>query len=316
LPPVNKNLEINVKPMPVDQKLLIEQAILKTVLYSDLFDYPLTFDEIAHYLIGVSAEANQVRERLSEPIWLNGQIARVDRFVTVRGRESIVARRLDRSLASDRLWPRARRFVHVLAALPFVRMIGITGALAMDNSAANDDIDVMIVTAPQRVWLTRALSVGLVYIGKILGDTLCPNYVVSENALLLETQTLFGAHEFMQMAPLYGLDVYARMRALNNWIDLLLPNARSPLRSEPEIRSGSIGRAFKRLGEWLLSGSIGDRLERWEMTRKVKKFQPQLDQPDSNAILDRDHVKGHFQDYGAPVTRLYENKLREFQLSE
>ncbi len=299
-----------------DQHIVIEQAILKTVLYSDLFDYPLTSDEIAHYLIEVPADADSVRDRLRYPIWLDGQIARVDRFITAPGRESIVARRLDRLSSSDRLWKPARRFVLILAALPFVRMVGITGALAMDNCAVDDDIDVMIVTATRRVWLTRALSVALVYLGKIFGDTLCPNYVISENALLLETRTLFAAHEFMQMVPLYGLDVYARMRSLNNWIDSLLPNAHSPLRSEPEIQSGSFGRTVKRLGEWLLSGSIGDRLEAWEMNRKLKKFQPQLDWPDSNAILDQDHVKGHFQDYGGPVTRLYENKLKEFQLSD
>lgn len=299
-----------------DQRVIVEQAILKTVLYSDLFDYPLTSDEIAHYLIEVQADAESVRQHLSQPIWLDGQIARVDRFITARGRESLIARRLDRASSSDRLWRRARRFVRVLAALPFVRMVGITGALAMNNSTAADDIDVLIVTAAHRVWLTRALSVALVYIGKIFGDTLCPNYVLSENALRLETRTLFTAHEFTQMVPLYGLEVYARMCRLNDWIDSLLPNATSPFRSEPAVRAGPIGRSVKRMSEWLLSGRIGDRLEAWEMNRKLKKFQPQLHQPDGNALLDRDHVKGHFQDYGAPVTRLYKSKLKEFQLSE
>jgi hypothetical protein len=301
--------------MSADQKLLIEQAILKTVLYSDLFDYPLKSEEIAHYLIEVQADADQIRQRLHEPIWLDGQVAQVDRFITIRDRESIVARRLDRARTSDRLWPRARRFVRVLAALPFVRMVGITGALAMDNSGRQDDIDVLIVTASQRVWLTRALSIGLVYLGKIFGDTLCPNYVISENALSLEKHTLFTAHEFMQMVPLYGLSVYIRLRAANNWIDSFLPNAAAPLRVEPEVRSGFMGRMVKRCSEWLLSGSIGDRLEAWEMNRKLKKFQSKLYQPDGEAILDQDHVKGHFNDYGAPVTRLYESKLKEFELS-
>jgi hypothetical protein len=299
----------------VSDPIEIERAILKTVLYSDAFDYPLTLAEIAHYLIELQAEADQVQQRLTDPIWLDGRLARIDRFITVRERESLVARRLDRSRASDRLWPRARRFVRVLAALPFVRMVGISGALAMDNSGDHDDIDVMIVTAPRRVWLTRALSVALVYLGKIFGDTLCPNYVISENALQLETHTLFAAHEFTQMVPLYGLAVYTRMRSANNWIDSLLPNATAPFRSDPEVRSGPIGRAIKRFSEWLLSGSIGDRLEVWEMNRKIKKFQSKLHQPDGNAILDQDHVKGHFQDYGAPVTRLYESKLKEFELS-
>jgi hypothetical protein len=310
------NAHIKFQDQTLPDQIEIEHAILKTVLYSDVFEYPLTPAEIAHYLIEVQAGADQVQQRLSDPIWLDGQIAQVDRFITLRGRESLVVRRLDRSRASDRLWPRARRLTRVLAALPFVRMVGITGALAMDNNGEHDDIDVMIVTAPHRVWLTRAVSVALVYLGKIFGDTLCPNYVVSENALVLETRTLFVAHELMQMVPLYGLNVYEHLRRMNRWIDSFLPNATSPLRSEPEVRSGLIGCAIKRFSEWLLSGSIGDRLEAWEMKRKLKKFQPQLHQPDGDAILDQDHVKGHFKDYGLPVTRLYESKLKEFQLND
>ena len=52
------------------------------------------------------------------------------------------------------------------------------------------------------------------------------------------------------------------------------------------------------------------------MSRKLKKFEPQLHRQGSNAILDQDHVKGHFEDYGVPVAQLYESKLKEFQLSE
>ena len=298
------------------ESVVLEKAILKTVLYSDLFDYPLTPAEIAHYLIEVPATMASVQQRLNEPIWLNGQITRLDRFIIARGRQALVPRRLDRSLTSDRLWRRARRFVRVLGALPFVRMVGITGALAMDNSTATDDIDVMIVTAPRRVWLTRALSIALVYAGQLFGDTLCPNYVISENALTLETHTLFTAHEFMQMVPVYGLAVYNRLRRANDWIDVFLPNANSPLRAEPEIRSGLIGRTVKRIGEWLLAGRLGDRLEIWEMHRKMRKFQTKVHRLDSNAILDQDHVKGHFLDYGLPVARLYESKLKEYQLCD
>jgi hypothetical protein len=292
----------------------VERAILKTILYSDLFDYALTPAEIAHYLIKVPGSAETVQASLAAPVWLDGQLARVDGYVTVRGHESLVERRHERARSSDRLWQHARRFIRVLACLPFVRMVGVTGALAMDNSTDGDDIDAMIVTAPNRVWLARAFSVMLVYVGKLFGDTLCPNHVISENVLALENRTLFVAHEFVQMVPVYGLAVYGCMRAANPWIEAMLPNATRPYHAEPEHQPGLIGCALKRLGEWLLSGRIGDRLEEWEMRRKIRKFQPQLGQPDSDAILDRDHVKGHFEDYGAPALRLYRRRLADFGL--
>src|SRR5512142_694699 len=128
-----------------DSVSAFERAILETVLYSDLFDYALTVDEVARYLIGVRATTDEVCAQLARSSWLCERVSVQDDYVIARGREALVQRRLDRSVASDRLWSRARRVVRVLSILPFVRFVGITGALAMNNSASGDDIDVMIV---------------------------------------------------------------------------------------------------------------------------------------------------------------------------
>jgi len=290
----------------------VEAAVLETVLYSDLFDYPLTRAEIRHYLIGLKTDAATIAACLDAPCHLNDCLRQIDGYVVARHREALVDRRRARRAPSARLWSRAQRFARLLAATPFVRLVGVTGALAMDNSADGDDIDVMIVAANGRVWSVRAFAIALVYVGKLFGDTLCPNYIVTENALALETRDLFTAHEFAQMVPLYGLDVYDRMRRANAWVYEYLPNACTPLRVGREIRIGPIARALKRIGEWLLGGRIGDALERWEMHRKQRKFASMIT-PESNAILDRDHVKGHFNDYGPPVKRLYVERLAQFQ---
>jgi hypothetical protein len=183
----------------------------------------------------------------------------------------------------------------------------------MKNSDAHDDIDVLIVTAPDRVWLTRALSIALVYAGKLCGDTLCPNYVISERALALERHTLFVAHEFAQMVPVYGLAVYDRMRAVNPWVQCVLPNAAAPFWPQPEEAPGPLAHGLKRALEKLLAGRLGTTLENWEMRRKIRKFQGRLNQPGGAALLDRDHVKGHFEDYGGPVMRLYAERAAQLE---
>jgi len=293
----------------------LEAAILETVLYSDLFDYPLTYAEIAHYLIRVDADVEAVCACLASPRFLNGHLQQIDGLVYAGRRESIVERRRARRAPSGRLWMRARRFARLLALLPFVRMVAVTGALAMNNSTSDDDIDVLIITAPRRVWLARLFAVGLVLVGKLFGDTLCPNYIIGEDALALERHDLFVAHEFVQMVPLYGLDVYDAMRRANTWVHAFMPNARSPFRREPEIRTAWIDRFAKRVGERLLSGRLGDALEEWEMRRKQRKFSARISNA-SDAVLDHSHVKGHFNDYGAQVLQLYAELLAQFPLAD
>jgi hypothetical protein len=264
-------------------------------------------------LIGYRAAPDEVCAQFTRSRWLRDHVRVIGDYAVVCGREALVQQRRARAVTSDRLWVRARRFGRVLSALPFVRFVGITGALAMDNCAAGDDIDVMIVTAPDRVWLTRALSIALVRVGKVFGDTLCPNYLISENALALEHQSLFVAHEFMQMVPVYGGDVYARLLCANTWAPAYLPNATGAHHRELELRLNVVVRAIKRVGEWLLSGALGDQFEAWEMQRKLRKFQPQLGRPDGDAILDHDHVKGHFDDYGGPVMRSFAEKMAQYE---
>jgi len=152
-----------------------------------------------------------------------------------------------------------------------------------------------------------------VRLGKLFGDTLCPNYLISERALVLEHRSLFVAHEFMQMVPVYGGEIYERLRCANAWVEAFLPNAASPPYRAAGPSPGVVGRLIKRAGEWLLAGALGDALERWEMQRKLHKFQPQLGRPDGDAILDHDHVKGHFDDYGGPVMRLYAERLAQYE---
>ena len=302
-------------PQEHDPRRSLETAVLETVLYSDLFDYPLTRQELSHYLIGARADAELIAACLDAPRYLNGHVRQIGEYIVARRRERLVETRRARQATSFRLWTRARRYARILAALPYVRMVAITGSLAMDNSGPAGDIDLMIVTTRGRVWLARAEAIALHYAARLVRDALCPNYFVSEDALALEARDIYAAHEFAQMVPLFWLAVHQRMRQANEWVYAHLPNARTPLRAEAEIRIGRLARAAKRIGEWLLGGRLGDALERWEMQRKQRKFAPQITAA-SSAMLDRDHMKGHFVDYGPPIRRRFAEQLAEFMVDE
>src|SRR4051812_23887886 len=132
----------------------LEQAILATLIYSDLFDYPLTLDEIALYLIGCRAGPAEIGTALAGA-WLTARVEQQQGYYCLAGRGAVVALRRGRAAKSARLWRRAQHYGRCLRHLPFVRMIAVTGALAMDNVNGNEDIDLLVVAAPGRVWIAR-----------------------------------------------------------------------------------------------------------------------------------------------------------------
>ncbi len=288
----------------------LQQAILQTLVYADLFDYPLTPNEVVRYL-GVSAEPATILEQLDQSA-ARGMLVRQNGYVALPGRDGLFALRARREQVAASQWLAARRYAHWLALTPFVRMVAVTGALAVNNVEAADDIDLFIITTPGRLWLCRALVILLVRLAALAGDELCPNYFLSEQKLSLEERTFFAAREVTQMAPLYGPDVYWRIRQLNGWVADFLPQAGAPPQpnhccgphGEAWIESGPLERAIKRMGEALLGGTLGARLDRWEMQRKIHKFNAMAQRRGGSVAFTADCCKGHFDHHDQRILRI------------
>ncbi len=288
----------------------LEIAILRTIAYADVFDYPLTAAEIHRYLAQLPSSLEAVRSALESSTLVPRRLSRCDEFFCLPGREHTVETRLRRAQAAARMWPRALRYGRIIAQLPFVRMVAVTGALAMDNVEPGDDIDYFIVTAPGRLWFSRAMVVALVKMAALLGDRLCPNYLLSERVLILTPRNFFVAHEIAQMVPLAGMEVYRRLRRANAWTSRFLPNAEgAPVRASPLSPSSGWGRLVL---ESVLSVSFVDRLERWEMQRKIRKLSRKHPYP-SEVVFSADCCKGHFDSHGRQILAAFARRLKELE---
>ena len=284
----------------------LEMAILHTVAYADIFDYPLTVEEVHRYL-GAPAPLALVGAVVANGAAGSGRLGwRVwDGYVSLPGREEIVHVRRHREQRAQALWPPALRYASLIASFPFVRMVALTGSLALDNADDGTDLDYLIVTAPDRLWLCRSFLLIIVRWARRRGDVVCPNYLVSERALALEQRNLFVARELAQMVPLFGLDVYDRMRAANGWSRAYLPNADGP----PGVPTWRIGRArdlpalarpLQGTLEWGMGSPVGRWLDRWEMRRKTARWRRQYPhQPE--AAFGPDWCKGHFDAHGQRI---------------
>lgn len=285
----------------------LEWDILQTVAYADIFDYPMTIAEIHRYLIGTSASREAVSHAIHHLI--GTYLADCEGYVCLSGRESIIKTRQRRAKVAERLWEYAERYANAVGRLPFVRMVAITGSLAVDNTDKEGDIDLMIITAPGRLWLCRLLVIGLVKRGiKQDGITLCPNYFVTTNALNITDRNPFTARELAQMVPLAGFEMYEQFRNLNAWSHEYFPNATTP----PQRATTSTDKPMiKRVSEWILKTPLGSWIEKWEMSRKIKKLT--ANGVNSESQFTPDMCKGHFDGHRARILSAYDQRLRVLQ---
>lgn len=290
----------------------LEYAILATVAYADVFDYPLTLLQLHRYLHSLAAELDEIRKLLDQGGLVPGNLSLHAGFVTLPGREHLVDRRLHARGLAARLIPHAAHYGKQLGRLPFVRMVALTGSLAMENVADNADFDYFILAQSGRLWTCRAACLLLRRAAKLRGYSLCPNFIVSTDRLVLHQRDIYTAHELTQMIPLAGLDLYWELRRLNAWSDEFLPNSLG-LPTEPWVHSllpapEQKFTLIKNAAELMLHHPIGDRLEGWEMRRKIQRFE-QRGGASLETFFSADWCQGHFDRHGERTLLAYRQRL-------
>lgn len=284
----------------------IVRAVFQTLAYSDVFDYPLTAAETQRYLTSSKSSAEQISRALSD----ESLFEQTGAYFTLPGRSAIVQKRKQRAEIAARLWPRAWCYGQLIASLPFVRMVAVTGSLSMNNTDAGNDIDLMIVTAPGRLWTARAVSLLIARLAKLEGIRLCPNYLVTTNALELHERSLYVAHELAQMIPISGMDVYHELRRRNAWVDGYLPNASGAPEPPEGLKRTQEYPAVQKLLESLFRLPFVEWFERWEMKRKTARLtREQLSSDES--YFSADVCKGHVDRHGKRIVMALAVRLQE-----
>lgn len=206
-------------------------AIIKTLCYSDIFEFPLTADEISKWLIKLKIKNKKIITTIKN----DKLIREKDGYYFLKGREKIVDIRKKREIFSKKKIIIAKKIASFLKIIPTIKLVGITGALALNNVKEDDDIDLLIVTSRNLLWTTRFLVTILVeLLGKrrrpnetVVNNKICLNMFLDENHLVIpiEERNLFSAHEVAQMQSLWDKNnTYTIFLTENNWIRRYLPN--------------------------------------------------------------------------------------------
>lgn len=277
----------------------LAEAILKTLAYSDIFDYPLTLDEIHTYLV-----VPATKEEIKTCIEKIHQIRLTEKYYYLTGRDEIVHKRKNRALKSIKIFKRALFYGKVIGKFPFVRMVALTGSLAMLNLSNEIDIDFMLITKSNRLWFARALAVTFGRLMRLLGDRICINLLIAENNLSWSQHDLYSAREICQMIPISGFDTHCKFRVANMWTLNMLPNA---LLNEEISNHAS---ALQKLWEVLFLGKLGNQIEKLAMDFQMKIIS-RRENNSTETNFTADICQGNFHQHKKWTQIEYEKRLSD-----
>lgn len=287
-----------------------EEAIARSVLYSALFEYPLTLAQLRQSLIESRQTPSEILSTFRRSTALQQIVSYESGFFFPAGEEEFIVRRRRREARSRAFLRTHQPLLHLIAALPYVRLVALSGSIAHLNLESGGDLDLFIVTRGAHVWTT---AVAVVLIAKLLGRrrTLCANFIVADTALGFDPGDLFTASQVINLKPVSGADMYRRLLDANPFVRRFYPNFHHPDVGTLPLRQSAAARGVRRVVEWVIAplAPIAERLCRSAYRRYLRRRSGSWESPDQVQLGDR-CVKLHTRSHRAKVMQRYDGAVR------
>jgi len=300
------------------------QAILKTIVYFDIFDYPLTLVEVWKWLYldeNRKVSLNEVEEGLKQ---LSDKVETKEGFWFLKGRFEIIKTRLERYSIAEEKFKKLIKQTRILRQVPWIKLMAVCNRLAYSNTDEKGDIDLFIIAAKNRLWLTRLLVVGYL---KIINrrprpdnkkDAIDTNFFLSEDSLKVDylgvdaegrDKNLSLVYWLDQLIPVYQTDnAYQRFLTANSWLKEYLPNSFGcQLNDRRTVKATLVSRITGWLLSWLIFEDLARKFQLKIMPLKLKEMMNK----DSRVMVNGKLLKFHLEDKRENYLKLWQNKLNE-----
>ena len=295
---------------------LLQEDILRTFAYFDVFSYPLSKYQVYTFLPRNSVTLQHLEETLQYLVEYRFLRFESDYYFLSDRTPEIVTARLDNERRAAKMLKKARWVSLFLKQIPFVRAVFITGSLSKNVANISSDVDFMIVTVPNRLWIPKMI---LTTIRRIFFFNsikyFCFNLFVTEHGLLFSEKNIFNAVEIATTQVLWNETAYQRFQSVNSWVQHYLPNwgkSRLPINALSKTRS-----PFQKAAEFLLNvfplTSIDNFL--MKVARSYwKKRNAHLDENEFNSLFQcAPHISSvWYDDHRTRILNTYQRRLAQF----
>jgi hypothetical protein len=294
-------------------------------LYYDIFSYPLKPEELYLFLHENSIDKNKFGEAISQ-LAVNGDNAfgRHDGYFYLKPNVHYVKLRLQREEYSGKMWRIAGLMTHIIKRFPFVRAVLVTGTLSKNNSDRTSDLDFMVITQKNRLWISRTL---LMLFKKLFllnsYKYFCINYFITEDNLEIEEKNVFSATEMAHLKATFNQDLMYRFIKSNEWIKKFFPNYEtgSTYLHSSGYRINNRKSYIQKIAELFFAGRPGDLLDEFFLRMTYnhwRKKYSNLDEKERNHMFKSTHSvsKTHPQNMQKKILNEYRERLKKYNCRE
>lgn len=322
---------------------LLEKSILATIGYYNVLDYPLTGLEVFRYLISplhiiAQSEIGQKSEiepiskisfldilvTLKNPV-LSNFIEEYNGFYFLKNRKKIVKIRIERQKISDQKWKKAIKIIKWLQIIPYLKMIAVSGSLALDNAKEQSDIDLLIVAKHKRIWTVRFLIIFFLHFfgkrrhGKKTKNRACLNHYITDNSLEIKFPSLYNAQTYAHLVVILETEpgIFEKFYRANKWISSFIntyPFGKNE--NQKTIRANKILRFIAKTKEFFLNNFIGDFFELLfgAIQKFLIKYHSKKDKGEGRVVIEESQLEFHPASPEAEVLERYNNIMVELGL--
>ena len=295
----------------------IRNSILRVVAYFDIFNYPVSIQEILRF-----ADASTSTDELTgelEILCTLGCLFKFGEYYSLHDDPELIHTRLFGNERAEKLLITARKISKFLFWFPFVRAICISGSLSKHVADEKADIDYFIITETNKLWLARTFMHCWKKLSFITGHQhfFCMNYYIDESSMIIEEKNIFTATELVTLMPVCGNGAIDTFFGGNDWAFKYFPNQ----------SAGSVAAVGKKEDPWikktvesLFRNKLGDRLDNYFMKLTTARWKEKEEQKKLNYRGERMGLRTnkHFSKpnpyfFQKKILQAFENRYNEWK---
>ena len=290
--------------------------VLRTIIYYDIFNYPLTESDILNNC-GLSKTSSAPCRDALKFLVDKKIVHHLGNYYSLSNNYEEVERRIKGNEEAKKWLKKSKQFSRFISWFPFVRGISLSGSLSKGFVDEDPDIDYFIITKPNRLWIARSLLIAFKKIFLLNSyKYFCLNYFIGQDNLEIEEKNLFTATEITTMIPVFGNHVKRNFFESNSWIKEFYPNFEVDEMEDVPVNKTA---TLKRFLEFLLKGKLGDNLDTWFMNKTMKHWATKFGNKYSKEEFlitfksDKNVSKHHPQNFQKKVLDTFNSKLKEIE---